>query len=91
MNKSKDRSDENEDLYDTMRFDIVLYHIEPLLKNKEVTKQQIAASIRKGILDGIEKSLGIGLDGVPLPAPPHSVEMIDSKMLHRETVYVSLD
>jgi hypothetical protein len=70
-------------LHNTMRFDVQLAYIQPMLDYGEVDKQELVIAIRNAIVAAVGDVVGDGLDDVPiLGACPVS----RSKMLHRETI-----
>lgn len=76
--------------HNTMRFDVQLCYVHPMIKSGEVSVEVIAADIRKAISEIIERRVGEGLDGVPIPGGVISGVIQPSDMLHREHIYCDL-
>ncbi len=62
--------------HNTMRFDIHMAHIHYLLEEENMTPQQLAMVIKKGIIDAIQLRLNWNPDG--------STILNESIMMHRE-------
>ena len=77
-------------LHNTMRFDIQMAWIQPILDDGDVTKEDLAAAIRNAIIDAVEQTLGVGLDGTPIPGGASVTPVPRSVMLHRETIHFDL-
>jgi hypothetical protein len=63
----------------TMRFDVQLGYIRPMIADGTADVEQMAVAIRKAIKDAIDQTIG--------PWPSYHVQIWDrSVMLHRETI-----
>jgi len=77
-------------LHNTMRFDVQLAHVGPMLQCGEVQKADIVNAIRDAIIEAVDDVLGTGLDGTPIPFGGKAEVETKSKMLHRETIMFDL-
>lgn len=77
-------------LHNTMRFDIQLSHVQPMLDNCDFDKMVLAEAIRKAIVTAVEDVIGLGLDGRPIHGGALVSPVLKSKMLHRETIHFDL-
>ncbi len=76
--------------HNTMRFDVHLAHVYAFLDDGTQTKDRIAEAIRKAIIKAVDDTLGVGLDGVPIPFGGESIIYAETVMLHRECVSFDL-
>ena len=76
--------------HNTMRFDVHLAHVYAFLDDGTQTKETIAEAIRKAIIKAVDDTLGVGLDGVPIPFGGESIIYPETVMLHRECVSFDL-
>ena len=76
--------------HDTMRFEVQFKALDPMIKGGRVKKRDVIAAIRQGIVDAIDKALGAGLDGVPIPIEPHSIPRKDKDTMHSEMICIDL-
>jgi hypothetical protein len=77
-------------LHNTMRFDVQLSHVQPMLDNCDFDKTELVNAIRKAIVQTVEDVVGSGLDGLSIPGGASVVPVLKSKMLHRETIHFDL-
>lgn len=77
-------------LHNTMRFDVNLAHVQVILDEGDVDKTQIVEAIRSAIIDAVDRVLGVGLDGRPIPGGATFFDVKQSVMLHRETISFDL-
>ena len=77
-------------LHNTMRFDVQLAHIGPMLQCGEVQKTDIVNAIRDAIIEAVDDVLGAGLDCIPVPFGGKAEVEVKSQMLHRETIMFDL-
>ncbi len=77
-------------LHNTMRFDVQLAYIQPILDDY-IDKQEIVDAIRNAIVGAVKTVIGTSLEcGGPLPHAPMVSLVSKSKMLHRETISFDL-
>lgn len=76
-------------LHNTMRFDVQMSYVQPLIDSGEVDVSEMAAEIRESIKRIIDRFVGAGLDGCPVEIHVYPVKK--TKMLHRETISCCLD
>lgn len=73
-------------LHNTMRFDVQLAHIQPMVDDGDVNKDNLVKTIRDAIIEAVDRVAGKGLDGVPVPGGAFVVPVKGSQMFHRETI-----
>ena len=71
-------------LHNTMRFDVQLAHIQPMLDDGDVDKRKLIEAIEEAILDAVEAQTGISKAGALV------IDVKRSRMLHRELISVDL-
>lgn len=74
----------------TLRFDIHLAHIGPMLAAGQVKKEDIVRKVREAILQAVDDSVGTGLDGVAIPGGAMIIPTPKTELLHRESVCFNL-
>ena len=73
-------------LHNTMRFDVQLSYIQPMIDDGDVSKERLAKAIRDAIIEAVDRVAGKGLDGVSIPGGAHIIPVKGSQMFHRETI-----
>lgn len=76
--------------HNTMRFDVHMGHVYAIFDDGDVTKEQLAKAISDAIVEAVEKTLGTGMDGRPIPGGIGRFVCKKSVMLHRETLSCDL-
>jgi len=76
--------------HNTMRFDVQLASIYAMLDDDLVTVEAIVNQIRKAIIQAVEETVGVGLDGCAIPGGAMIMPVRDSVMLHREAICFDL-
>ena len=77
-------------LHNTMRFDVQLSHVQPMLDHGDFDKIMLVEAIRKAIVTAVEDVIGIELDGRTINGGAFVSPVLKSKMLHRETIHFDL-
>jgi hypothetical protein len=77
-------------LHNTLRFDIQLAHVQPMIDDGDVSLEEIVNAIRSAIDRAVDESVGSGLDGIPIPGGMMSFPVKGSQMLHREQITYDL-
>jgi hypothetical protein len=76
-------------LHNTMRFDVQLSHIQPLIDEGDVDIVEVATDIWNAIRDVIQKRIGEGLDGIPVETS-EVIPVTGSTLLYRASINVDL-
>lgn len=76
--------------HNTMRFDVHLAHIQPMIDDGDVNVAELSDAVRNAIIATIELVVGRGLDGRPIPGGAMILSEPETKMLHRETISFDL-
>jgi hypothetical protein len=71
-------------LHNTMRFDVQMGWIQPMLDDKDPPKDVLVKSIREAIIKAVADACGLG-DGYK-HCGPFSHPVRNTQMLHRETI-----
>ena len=77
-------------LHNTMRFDVQLAYIQPILDDGDIEKDELIKAIREAITREVDRVVGQGLDGKTIPGGAFVIPVSKSKMLHRETISFDL-
>jgi hypothetical protein len=76
--------------HNTMRFDVHMASVYAIFDDGETTKEDVAKIISDAIVQAVNKALGPGLDGRPIPGGLSRNVHTKSVMLHRETLSCDL-
>jgi hypothetical protein len=76
--------------HNTMRFDVHMASVYAIFDNGETTKEDVAKIISDAIVQAVNKALGPGLDGRPIPGGLSRYVHKHSVMLHREMLSCDL-
>jgi hypothetical protein len=76
--------------HNTMRFDVHMASVYAIFDDGETTKEEVANIISDAIVQAVNKALGTGLDGHPIPGGLSRDVHTKSIMLHRETLSCDL-
>jgi hypothetical protein len=76
-------------LHNTMRFDVQLAHVQPMIDDGDVDVAQLAERIREAIIGQLDDDISIG-HGWDLRQQVFVRVAKASRMLHRETITVDL-
>jgi hypothetical protein len=77
-------------LHNTMRFDVQLAYVQPMLDEGYFQQNTLVEAIRSAVIKAVEDVVGSSIDEKGMQFHPVVMEVRKSKMLHRETISFDL-